>query len=162
MLNERDFFVESIRQCESSMYVLAYGILKNEEDAADVIQESILKAYCSLDTLRSKKQFRSWMMSIVHNTAVEFLRKNGNTVELESQEELAAPEVDSDTRLTVREAVQQLRLPYRLVIILFYYQSYSVQQISTITSTPAATVRQQLSRGRKMLASMLNREDFVK
>ncbi len=162
MLNERDFFVESIRQCESSMYILAFEILRNEEDAADVIQESILKAYCSLDTLRSKKQFRPWMMSIVHNTALEFLRKNRNVVDLESQEEPAAPEVDSDTRITVRQAVQSLRLPYRLVIILFYYQSYSVQQISTITSTPASAVRQQLSRGRKMLASMLNREDFVK
>lgn len=163
MQDERDFFIESIHQCESGMYTLAFEILRNEDDAADVIQESILKAYCSLDVLRDKKRFRPWMMSIIHNTAIEFLRKNRNLVDWEAQEEPAAPEVgvDRDTKLTVREAVQRLRLPYRLVIILFYYQSYSVKQISTITSTPAAAVRQQLSRGRKMLASMLCREDFV-
>lgn len=144
------------------MYALAFGILKNEDDAADVIQDAILKAYCNLDTLRDRKQFRPWIMRIVHNTSMDFLRKNRSTEDFELQGEIPdpTPSVDPETKLTVWEAIQKLSLPYRTVIILFYYKSYSVQQISDITSAPAAAVRQQLSRGRKMLAKLLNKEDF--
>lgn len=163
MRNGRDYFCDNIRQYEGVIYATAYAIVKNEEDAADVIQESLLKAYCSLDTLRDKKQFRPWILSIVHNTAIGFLRKSRGSDLLQSEEELAAPEpaVDPETKLTVWEAIQKLKLPYRLVVILYYYNGYSVQQISQVTDAPAVAVRQQLSRGRKMLAKLLNKEDFL-
>lgn len=145
------------------MYTLAMGILKNEADAADAMQDAILKAYCNLDQLKDRSRFRPWILSIVHNTAIEYIRKQKNIVDLESQEELAAPEpaVDTATRLTVWEGVQRLKLPYRTVIILFYYENYSVRQIAEVTHTSVIAIKQQLSRGRKMLAQLLNKEDFV-
>ena len=163
MKDEKEYFCECIRECEKGMYTLAFGILKNEEDAADVLQDAILKAYCNLDALRDRKKFRSWMLSIVHNTAIEFLKKQRPTVDIEEQWELAEPEaaVDTAARLTLWEAVEKLKLPYRTVIILFYYQDCSVRQISAITETSESAVRQQLTRGRKLLAQLLNREDFA-
>ena len=163
MLNDKDFFCQRIRESETSMYALAYGILKNQEDAADTVQDAILKAYTNLDTLRDQNQFRPWIMRIVHNTAIAHLRSTRPTEDLDEQRDLAAPEpaVDTATRLTVWEAIQKLRLPYRLVIVLFYYRNCSAEQIAFITSTPTPTVRQQLSRGRKMLAGLLNKEDFL-
>lgn len=162
MIDEREYFCSCIRQCEKSMYALAFGILKNEADAADAMQEAILKAYCNLDRLRDKKKFRSWMMSIVHNTAIEFLRKHRETVDIDEQWDLSGPDSSTDTatRLAIWEAVQKLKLPYRTVVILFYYENYPIRQISDITSTPAPAVRQQLSRARKMLAELLHKEDF--
>ena len=74
MRDEKEFFCECIRQHEKSMYALAFSILKNENDAADIMQEAILKAYCNMDNLRDKRKFKSWILSIVHNTAIEFLR----------------------------------------------------------------------------------------
>lgn len=159
----KDEFCRHIQQYENSMYALAYGILKNQDDAADIVQDAILKAYCSMDTLRDKKQFRSWIMRIVHNTAITFLRSCRDTEDLDQHWDLSAPApvVDTETRLTVWHAIEKLRLPYRLVIVLFYYEGCSVSQIASITSTPATTIRQQLSRGRAMLAKMLNKEDFL-
>ena len=157
----RELFSQNIHQYEHGMYTLAYGILKNPEDASDAVQEAILKAWCSLDSLRDAKQFRPWIMRIVHNTALGFLRGHRETVDIDQQWELSAPEADHDTRLTVWQAVEQLRMPYRLVIILFYYENCDIRQIAAITATPAAAVRQQLSRGRKMLAALLNKEDFL-
>lgn len=162
MLDEKDYFCDCIRKCESGMYTLALGILKNESNASDVMQDAILKAYCNLEALKDKRKFRPWIMSIVHNTAIEYLRKHRDIVDIEMQEIIApSPVVDAETKLTVWEAIQQLKLPYRSVIILFYYEDYSIRQISAITSTSAPTVRQQLSRGRKMLAELLKKEDFV-
>ena len=163
MSDEKEFFCECIRQHEKSIHSLAYGILKNEEDAADIMQEAILKAYCNMDNLRDKKKFKPWILSIVHNTAIEFLRKHRETVDIEDQWGVSAPEppIDTATKLTVWEAVQRLKLPYRTVVILFYYDNLPIQKISDITSTPAVTVRQQLFRARKMLAGLLNKEDFT-
>ena len=162
MVDEREFFCDCIRQHEKSIYSLAYGILKNEEDAADIMQEAILKAYCNMDNLRDKKKFKPWNLSIVHNTAIEYLRKHRDAVDIDEQWNLSVPEprVDTATKLTVWEAVQKLKLPYRTVVLLFYYDNLPVQKISEITSTPAVTVRQQLFRARKMLAGLLNKEDF--
>ena len=151
MRDEKEFFCECIRQHEKSMYALAFSILKNENDAADIMQEAILKAYCNMDNLRDKKKFKSWILSIVHNTAIEFLRKQRETVDIEDQWDISAPEPPID----------KLKPPYRTVVVLFYYDNLPVQKISDITSTPAVTVRQQLFRARKMLAKLLNKEDFA-
>ena len=145
------------------MYTLAFSILKNENDAVDIMQEAILKAYCNMDNLQDKKKFKSWILSIVHNTAIDFLRKHRETVDIEDQWGISAPEppIDMAAKLTVWEAVQKLKLPYQTVVILFYYDNLPIQKISEITSTPAVTVRQQLFRARKMLAKLLNKEDFT-
>lgn len=162
MLTEKEAFTEGVRACEQKMYLLALGIVQNEADAADVMQDAILKAYCNLSQLRDRNKFQSWMLSIVHNTAIEALRKRRDTVELDSQYDLQAPSpgLDHAAKLTVWEAVQALPLPYRTGIILFYYDGYSVRQISGVTGASQAAVRQQLSRGRKLLAQMLSKEDF--
>ena len=161
-MTEKEYFTEGVRSCESRMYTLALGIVQNEADAADVMQDAILKAYCNLDQLRDRKKFQSWILSIVHNTAIEFLRRRKQTVDLDTQYDLEAPVLAADpaTKLTVWEAIEQLPLPYRTVIILFYYDGYSVRQIVDVTAASQAAVRQQLARGRKMLAQLLKKEDF--
>ena len=154
-------FGRHIHDCEKTMYALAYGIVKNPEDAADVVQDAILKAYTSLDSLRNPIVFKPWIMRIVHNTAIGFLRSRRETEDLEQQYDLSAPEVDRETKMTVWEAVNGMKLPYRLVLILFYYEGCSVSQIASMTATPEPAVRQQLSRGRRILAKLLNKEDFL-
>lgn len=164
MIDDKEFFCDNIRQYESSMYAFALGLLKNEMDAADVIQESILKAYCSLHTLKNKEKFKPWIMSIIHNTAMDFYKKRRYTEDIDEIQEIEANQstIDIETQMTVWEATRLLKMPYREVIILFYYEDNSIKEIAKITSTSVANVRQQLSRGRKMLAEILNKEDFIK
>lgn len=57
------------------MYYLAFSLVQNEADAADVIGEAILRAYKSIDGLKSEKAFKPWLLKIIHNTAVEYIRK---------------------------------------------------------------------------------------
>ena len=70
-----------------------------------------------------------------------------------------SPENDISARLTVREAVNSLKQPYRTVVVLFYYENLSVSKIAQITSTNMPAVKKQLSRARKMLREIL-KEDF--
>ncbi len=162
MQTNREFFCDAIRMYEKDLYAVAFSIVKNEQDAADVIQESVLKAYSKLDTLRDREQVKPWILKIVHHTAISYLRSRAREQSFGEREETPCSDFspDTDTKLTVWAYVQQLKLPYRLVMILFYYQNYSVQEIARITGTPAPTVRQQLTRGRKMLANRMKKEDF--
>lgn len=157
----KEQFCENIRLHEKSMYHLAYSIVKNEHDASEIISESIYRAYKAYATLKNKTAFKTWILRIVHNTAIETIRKNAKIVPIEQLEETTTEDFRSDitTKIVVREAVESLKQPYRTVTVLFYYENLSIAKIAHITNSNVFTVRQQLSRSRKMLSKML-KEDF--
>jgi RNA polymerase sigma-70 factor (ECF subfamily) len=163
---DKDEFCERIQTLQNAMYSLAYSIVKNEEDACDVIGEAILHAYSALDQLRNSQGFKTWMLRIVHNTAVDYLRKQSHLVDVEDIEVYAdRPEeetVDAASRLHLREAVDGLKQPYRTVVTLFYYEGLPTAKIAQITGVSVVTVRKQLFRARKQLRDRLKQEDFTR
>ena len=161
ILTDKDAFCEHIRLCEKAMYSLAFSIVRNDSDAGEIISESIYRAYKNLDTLKNENSFKPWILRIVHNTAVEMIRKNSKIIPMEETPDIPddSPENDITIRLSVREAVNSLKQPYRTVVVLFYYENLSVSKIAQITSTNIGTVKKQLSRARKMLREIL-KEDF--
>ena len=159
---DKEEFCNKIKQCEVSMYYLAYSIVKNKDDASDVINESILKAYEKLDKLKNEEVFKSWILRIVHNTAIELIRKNKDVINIEEVNNTLEVKESSDveTKLTLRDAINKLKNPYREVIILFYYEDFSTEKISKITNSNIITVRKQLSRARKQLKAILKEENI--
>ena len=143
------------------MYHLAFSLLRNDADAGDVISESIYRAYKNLDTLKHKSSFKAWILQIVHNTAVETIRKNSKVIPVEELKNTIVhnQECDITTKVTIQEAVRNLKQPYQTVVILFYYENLSIIEISRITNTSIVAVKKQLSRARKMLLEVL-KEDF--
>lgn len=161
-MNLKEDFCEKIRLCQNSMYALAYSVLKNEQDAADAISESILKAYMNINQLKNDRSFKPWILKIVHNTAIEMIRKNHPTVDLEEQYDLAdeTSSHDISTKLVLRQTVNNLNQPYRTVVILFYYEGMSLLEISRVTGDSVSAVKKQLSRARAMIRETLDKEDF--
>ena len=160
-MTDKNEFCENIRLYEKSMYSLAFSIVKNNADAAEVISESILRAYKNIQTLKKADSFKPWILRIIHNTAVEMMRKNSKIIPMEETPDIPddSPENDITIRLSVREAVNSLKQPYRTVVVLFYYENLSVSKIAQITNTNVVTVKKQLSRARRMLLEIL-KEDF--
>lgn len=157
-----DEFCEKIRLYDDAMYALAFSILRNDQDTADAISESIMKAYCSISQLKNSNAFRPWLLKIVHNTCLEMIRNKHTTVSMDEQNDMedVSSNPDISTRLVLREAVEQLGQPYRTVVYLFYYENLSILEISKITGGSVIAVRKQLSRARCMLQKSLNKEDF--
>lgn len=159
-MTDKDKFCEYIRQHENSMYSLAFSVVRNDADAGEVLSESIYRAYKNLSTLKKEASFKPWILRIVHNTAVEMIRKNAKIVPMENVIDVAEDSKnDLTTKIALRDAVESLQQPYRTVIVLFYYEDFPVSKIAQITNTNIATVRKQLSRARKMLKEIL-KEDF--
>lgn len=160
-MTDKDTFCEYVRLYETSMYSLAFSIIGNDCDAADIISESVYRAYRSLDTLKKDASFKPWILRIVHNTAVEIIRKNSKIIPIDELPDIPCDSHEDvmTTGVTVREAVNNLNQPYRTVVVLFYYENLSVSKIAQITGTNTVAVKKQLSRARTMLRETL-KEDF--
>ena len=153
---DKDTFCRLVRQNEKAMYSVSFSILSNESDAADAISEALYRAYKNLDTLKNEYAFKPWILRIVRNCAVELVRSNKNLLSIDDVEvEESSGENDIVTALTLRKAVEQLKQPYKEVVVLYYYEDLSIAQISKITGASVVTAKQQLSRARKMLRDML-------
>ena len=74
-MTDKEEFCENIRLCEKAMYSLAISIVKSDSDAGEIISEAIYRAYKNINSLNSINSFKPWILSIVHNTAVEMIRK---------------------------------------------------------------------------------------
>ncbi len=157
---DKENFCDQIRLHENAMYYLAFSIVKNDFDAAEVISESIFRAYKNLESLKNTDAFKPWILKIIHNTAVEYIRKNAKTVLLyENETHTATIENNLVNSISLKSAIETLKEPYSTVIILFYYEDLSISQIAKITNSTAVTVKQRLSRARKQLKEIL-KEDF--
>lgn len=159
----KQWFADQVRTHEKSLYAMALSFMKNEADANDCVQDSVLKAYRKLGSLKDPEKFKSWALGIVINTCKDELRRR-NRRELPTglTEEEPVPEaaVSYETKTALFEAVMNVPEPYRTVLVLFYYEDMPVSDISDTTGDKPATVRKQLERARKLLKAELEREDF--
>ena len=123
------------------LYRMAFLYVRQEQDALDVVQESILKAYKSLKTLREPEYFRTWLTKIVINTAQDTLRARQRTAPLEEELDLPAPEgLPPEERMDLHGAIARLPEKYQDVIKLKYFDGYTIREISEATGM-GATVK---------------------
>src|SRR3974390_2176300 len=78
LAGEAHLFHELIRPCERAIFFLLMSLLRNEADAEDAAQETVIKIYQNLDKFRGEAQFRTWALSIARNEGLARLRKIGN------------------------------------------------------------------------------------
>lgn len=160
---DREWFSEQIRDREAAMYALAMSYMKQEDDALDCMQQSILKAYEHLGSLRDPEKFRPWLYGILINCCKDELRRRKRAgLSDEPAEEPPEPEsvVSAETKQVLWSAVNRLSDPYRTVLILFYYEDLPTADIAAAMDTRPATVRKQLERARELLKAELEKEGF--
>lgn len=151
---DKDKFIEEIKLNKKQMYMVAFSILQNHEDAEDVVQEALLAAYEKLYTLKREDRFRSWMMRIVVNQAKMHIRKGGGIVYVESTEKISGHYTE-DRHEDIWEIVLSLKSSLSTVVILYYAQGYGVSEIAKIMGIPSGTVKSRLSKARDILKKEL-------
>lgn len=147
---DTDAFAQLIRMNAQSMYKVAWAYLKNEEDAADAIQETILICYEKLGTLKKSKYFKTWLIRILMNQCNDLLKtRRRETGELEQAE--TAYEESGYYECEWKEILLKLDEKYRVIITLYYGQGLSVKEISKLLELNQNTVLTRLSRAREKL-----------
>lgn len=146
---------EAFRRYGDRVFSAAFSVCRNREDADDAVQDTFLKYYTRNQDYADETHLKAWLLRVAINRARDitgaFWRRNRVSWE-EYMDELEF--VQPEDR-TLFQAVMGLPQKYRLVIHLFYYEEYSVEEISSMLHSSRGTVKSQLSRGRKLLKSML-------
>lgn len=144
-----DAFVALMERHKAAMYRTAVSILHNDADAADAMQEAILRCWQSIGTLQNDSYFKTWLTRILINCCKEIIRKNGPIIYLDSYDGVPA---GSDTSLSdrrVQECIDGLSENHRLILTLHYMQGLTVKEIASLLSMNENTVKTRLARGRK-------------
>ncbi len=154
----KDEFAVQIMDMKKTLYHVACGILRSEADREDAVQECILKAWEKQDSLKNDAAFRSWVTRILINECYDICRRSSKIVVLDELPEAVAPEVENRD---LREAIGKLEDIYRLPIILFYVEGFSIRECARILQIPEGTVKSRLHAGRAKLRTMLGEEVSV-
>lgn len=127
----------------------------------DLAQETFIKAYLSIRSLKGISRFRTWLFRIAYNEFVSHMRRERR---LDQFTDIADIDVADDTDdenpitdTTLSEAIMTLTDTQRAVVQLFYFEGLSIARISTVTGLNQSTVKSHLSRARNRLASLLEK-----
>lgn len=150
---QKEGFSKLIWETKVPMYRLAYGILRNQQDAEDAVGEAIISAYEHLDSLKDVDKFKAWVMMITANEAKKIYRKRKRMEPVEDID-VSGP-VHNDTHDELWEVVLKLEERYRSVIILYYYEQMKIREISNILHITEGTVKSRMSRAKQKLRKLL-------
>ncbi len=143
-------FLELIQAKEASIYRIAYGYVQNREDAKDIVQDAVCKAYIGKDRLKDVEKFYPWFYRILANTAISFLHRSSRAVLLDLEgADISSPDDEDrwNSTLVVKEALKWLDGRSRTVIILKFYEDMTFSEIAQILKRPEATVKSIYYRG---------------
>ncbi|HEU4679109.1 MAG TPA: sigma-70 family RNA polymerase sigma factor [Terrimicrobiaceae bacterium] len=143
---------------------LARWLLRSEEDAQDVVQEAYLRAFKSFHGFHGSDG-RAWLLKIVRNTAYTWLRKNRTVDFAVFDEEIHTVDCDaanpavtlerSEDAEAIREAMEELALEFREILVLRHLEGLSYKEIADIAQIPPGTVMSRLARARAQLKQRL-------
>lgn len=159
--NDKELYREIMRRYQAKLIRYASHITGDEEQAADAVQEAFIKAYINLYGFNAQKKFSSWLYRIVHNEAINIIKKYNreqNTdinrlierIKTGKEDELEERFRQKEVKETVTKCLDSLPLKYREPLSLFYLEDKSYEEISDILRMPLGTVGTRINRGKKV------------
>jgi RNA polymerase sigma-70 factor (ECF subfamily) len=171
----RALFEEQALQYMDQLYAAAMRMTKNPSDAADLVQETFVKAYTAFGQFQQGTNLKAWLYRIQTNTFINNYRKNqrnpyqGTIDDLEdwqlggaesvtqhtSTRSAEAEAIDHLPDSAVKDALQSIPEDFRLAVYFADVEGFSYQEIADIMKTPVGTVMSRLHRGRRLLRGLL-------
>lgn len=151
---DKEAFLSLIDENRLNIYRVARGILGNMEDIQDVIQNTIIKAFQNINTLKNDDFFRTWIIRILINECNEIVRKNKKVsyldIALDSEDYN-----DCYEDLDITKAINELNKELRITTVLFYFEDMSTRDIAEVLDVPEGTIRSRLARARAKLREIM-------
>jgi len=165
---DHEAFAALVSEHQRYVYNLAFRVLKNEEEALDLAQETFVRAWTALPNFRGQSRFRTWLYRIVTNLCynrLPNLRRSLNELGDDVIAELPETEIAFDNpahglesrelRSYLHQAIDRLDENYRLLISLRYQNELSYEEIATMLNLPLGTVKTGLFRAKEQLRRAL-------
>ncbi|CAK7078798.1 RNA polymerase subunit sigma-70 [Tissierella sp. P1] len=142
-------------------YRLAYSYVKNIDDALDVVQESIYKAFSSIDSLKDFGYIKTWFYRIIVNVSLDLLRKRKREIITDEEFILSndVGAVDHYTDIDLKKALETLPESYRSIIVLRFFEDLKLEEIAEILDQNINTVKTRLYKALEILRLSMDDED---
>lgn len=165
-LGEKEAFRELLQAVEKKALATAYFLSDNRGIAEDILQETYMKCFMEINKLKEPKAFKVWFFKILVRTGWEMSKKQSSLVPLEitsENEELFCDEnqerknvIDNyEIKNVMENAINNLSRNLKTVVILYYYNDMSVEEISKVTGCFKATIKSRLFYARAALKKQL-------
>lgn len=151
-------FVKLIEQYENVLYGIAKRYL-GIEDAADVLQDTILIAFEEIGNLKQPQYFHTWITKILINQSYNLIKKNNKFSYNYSDNHQKLLVEDCEEGLELENLISKLDPVYRVPILLYYYSGFSYKEISIILGEPLGTVKSRIFRGKAWLKKEYTKGD---
>jgi len=152
-------FERIVEEYQGRVFRLACSILRNEAAAEDAAQEVFIRLWKALPQFRGESSLSTWIYAISRNTCLTRLKRERirETLPLEEGKvaSIPSPQGDPVGEQEIRALVERLPEKYRQVLVLFYFEERSYEQVAEALALPMGTVKTYLHRAKKELASLL-------
>lgn len=168
-------FEALVERHQARVYSLALRLTGNRDDAFDMAQEALLKAFLSLPAFRGQSSFSTWLHRITTNVCLDEMRRRGRRplLAVEREDEDAPPRAYADPspgpeaealrreeRRAIERAIAALPEEFRVPLVLRDLQGFSYEEIAELTGLPLGTVKSRIHRARLQLRDRLTPELF--
>lgn len=160
---------------KNGIYNLIYQMIKNHEEAEDLVQETFIKAFNSLESYNNSFAFSTWLYKIAYNHCIDAIRKKKlktlpldrpiqlkeGQVQHQLKDDALSPEGDyifAEKQRLIQSSIQSLPERYRRAIVLRHQEDKSYEEISELLNIPLGTVKARIFRAREMLKKKLQDE----
>ena len=151
-------FCQKLEKYKNTVFRAAYSYCGNKSDAEDISQEVFLKFYTLDRVFQSENEEKAWLIRVTVNKCKDIFKSSWYKTKT-SLEECREVYSMNESQSELIDVLMSIPEKYRIVIHLYYYEQYSVQEISEITSRKESTVQTHLQRGRKLIEKKLKEEE---
>lgn len=156
-----------VRKYQDMVYGLAFKLLRNQEDAEELAQDSFVKAYHALNSYRQESKFSTWLYRITYNGCITLLRKRKTKFiwldekKLTDQDEIRIQQQlqtfdEADLAKYLQLALEKLPETDQVLLTLYYYEDQKMDEISQITGLTESNVKVKIHRARKKMYELLS------
>lgn len=162
-----------IRTYQNKAFGVAVSIVKREDDAKDIVQDSFITAYSSLSNFRNDAKFSTWFYRIVVNTALQYIKREKRKDEVIGEYSIADDEKAAfnnalgqlqkqDLKNLIKKVFEKIPAKEALILQLYYIDDQSIAEIEEITAFTKSNVKVLLHRGRTSFYKMLKEGNIKK
>lgn len=165
VIKNKNFFEEIVDRYQKKIWRYVFYLTNNKEESEDIVQEIFIKAYINLKSFNKNLKFSSWIFRIAHNEAVNFLKKNKVNLsfnekifEVKDEREIDEEFFKKELKRQIKNCLENLPVIYKEIVELYYFEELSYEEISDILKVPSGTVAIRLSRAKKILKKLCQKQ----
>lgn len=162
--SDQELYSIIVERYQERLMRYANSLVHDFDMAADVVQNSFIKAFVNLRGFNAKKKFSSWIYRIVHNEAINAVKKYHREVQMpdgvdfKSNEDIGADFEREEMAMEIRDCLARMPQRYSSPLILFYIESKTYQEISDILRIPMGTVAIRISRAKTLMKKLCQKK----